>query len=60
MVTRWGMSDRGMIQRAPRENPYRGGAGGDAGEKPISEATAEAVDAEVHKILEVTGAGRVD
>jgi len=52
MVTRWGMSDRvGLVQLAPRENPYLGGAGGYAGEKPFSEATAEAVDAEVLKII---------
>ena len=53
MVTRWGMSDRiGMVQLAPRENPYLGGAGGYAGEKPFSEATAEAIDAEVRTIIE--------
>ena len=53
MVTRWGMSDRiGMVQLAPRENPYLGGAGGYAGEKPFSEATAEAIDTEVHTIIE--------
>jgi cell division protease FtsH len=53
MVTRWGMSDRvGMIQLAPRENPYLGGAGGYAGEKPFSEATAEAIDAEVRRIID--------
>ena len=52
MVTRWGMSDRvGLVQLAPRENPYLGGAGGYAGEKPFSEATAEAIDAEVLKII---------
>jgi cell division protease FtsH len=52
MVTRWGMSERiGMVQLAPRENPYLGGAGGYAGEKPFSEATAEAIDAEVVKII---------
>jgi cell division protease FtsH len=52
MVTRWGMSDRvGMVQLAPRENPYLGGAGGYTGEKPFSEATAEAIDAEVRKII---------
>jgi cell division protease FtsH len=52
MVTRWGMSDRvGMVQLAPRENPYLGGAGGYAGEKPFSEATAEAIDGEVRKII---------
>jgi cell division protease FtsH len=53
MVTRWGMSDRiGMVQLAPRENPYLGGAGGYTGEKPFSEATAEAIDAEVRTIIE--------
>jgi cell division protease FtsH len=52
MVTRWGMSDRvGMVQLAPRGNPYLGGAGGYAGEKPFSEATAETVDGEVRKII---------
>ena len=52
MVTRWGMSDRvGMVQLAPRGNPYVGGSGGYAGERPFSEATAEAVDAEVRKII---------
>jgi cell division protease FtsH len=53
MVTRWGMSERvGMVQLAPRENPYLGGAGGYAGDKPFSEATAEAIDAEVRRIIE--------
>jgi cell division protease FtsH len=52
MVTRWGMSERvGLVQLAPRENPYLGGAGGYTGEKPFSEATAEAIDAEVLKII---------
>ncbi len=52
MVTRWGMSDRlGMVQLAPRENPYLGGSGGYAGERPFSEATAEAIDAEVRRII---------
>ena len=52
MVTRWGMSDRiGMVQLAPRENPYLGGSGGYTGEKPFSEATAEAIDGEVLKII---------
>jgi cell division protease FtsH len=53
MVTRWGMSDRlGMVQLAPRTNPYlAGGADGLTGPKPFSEATAEAIDAEVLRII---------
>jgi cell division protease FtsH len=52
MVTRWGMSERvGMVQLAPRENPYLGGAGGYQGERPFSEATAEAIDEEVRTII---------
>jgi cell division protease FtsH len=52
MVTRWGMSERvGLVQLAPRENPYLGGSGGYTGTKPFSEATAEAIDAEVLKII---------
>jgi len=52
MVTRWGMSERlGLVQLAPRENPYLGGSNGYAGEKPFSEATAEAIDTEVLKII---------
>ena len=53
MVTRWGMSERlGMVQLAPRKNPYlAGGTDGLAGPKPFSEATAEAIDAEVLRII---------
>ena len=52
MVTRWGMSERlGMVQLAPRENPYLGGGGAFVGERPFSESTAEAIDAEVTKII---------
>jgi cell division protease FtsH len=52
MVTRWGMSERvGLVQLAPQENPYLGGSGGYTGAKPFSEATAEAIDAEVLKII---------
>jgi cell division protease FtsH len=52
MVTRWGMSERlGLVQLAPRENPYLGEANGYAGTKPFSEATAAAIDAEVSKII---------
>ncbi|MCC6868544.1 MAG: cell division protein FtsH, partial [Burkholderiales bacterium] len=56
MVTRWGMSDRiGMIQLAPRENPYLSGPegyGSYGGSKPFSEETARVVDAEVRKIID--------
>jgi cell division protease FtsH len=52
MVTRWGMSDRlGMVQLAPRRNPYLGGAGGFGGDKPFSEETACVIDAEVLQII---------
>jgi cell division protease FtsH len=52
MVTRWGMSDRvGTIQLAPRENPYLNAGGGYGASKPFSEATAQAVDAEVLRII---------
>jgi ATP-dependent Zn protease len=51
LVTRWGMSDRvGRVQLAPRD-PYLRGASGYAGQNPFSEATAEAIDAEVLKII---------
>jgi cell division protease FtsH len=52
MVTRWGMSERlGMVQLAPRENPYLAGPNGYAGARPFSEETANAIDAEVLKII---------
>ena len=52
MVTRWGMSERlGLVQLAPRDNPYLSGAGGFAGTRPFSEQTAEAIDSEVRKII---------
>ncbi|HXD43224.1 MAG TPA: ATP-dependent zinc metalloprotease FtsH [Ramlibacter sp.] len=52
MVTRWGMSDAvGMVQVAPRDNPFLGGAAGFGGDKPISEQTAALVDAEVQRII---------
>jgi cell division protease FtsH len=52
MVTRWGMSERlGLVQLAPRDNPYLNSPGAFAGTKPFSEATAEAVDAEVLRII---------
>jgi cell division protease FtsH len=52
MVTRWGMSDAlGMVQLAPRQNPYLGGAAGYGGDKPFSEETARLIDAEVQRII---------
>jgi len=52
MVTRWGMSERlGLVQLAPRENPYLGSMGGYGGARPFSEETAETIDAEVLKII---------
>ena len=52
MVTRWGMSDRlGMVQLAPRENPYLQPISGYDGGRPFSEETARAIDAEVHRII---------
>jgi cell division protease FtsH len=52
MVTRWGMSERlGMVQLAPRENPYLSSTNGYAGDRPFSEETAEVIDAEVRKII---------
>ena len=51
MVTRWGMSERiGLVQLAPKENSYLG-SDGFPGEKPFSEETAKAIDAEVLKII---------
>jgi cell division protease FtsH len=52
MVTRWGMSERlGLVQLAPRENPYLGGANGFGSARQFSEETAEAIDAEMLKII---------
>ncbi|HEX7115761.1 MAG TPA: ATP-dependent zinc metalloprotease FtsH [Steroidobacter sp.] len=52
MVTRWGMSDElGMVQLAPRENPYLGTSAGFIGSKPFSEDTARRIDAEVQRII---------
>jgi cell division protease FtsH len=51
MVARWGMSERlGLVQLAPRENPYLNGANG-YGSKPFSDETAEAIDEEIRKII---------
>jgi len=52
MVTRWGMSDRlGLIQLAPRENPYLNRPVDYGGSKPFSEETAEVIDSEVLRII---------
>ncbi|MCA2990079.1 ATP-dependent zinc metalloprotease FtsH [Gemmatimonas sp.] len=52
MVTRWGMSTVvGMVQLAPRENPYLGTVAGGPGAHPYSERTAQAIDAEVQRII---------
>ena len=45
MVTRWGMSDKlGMVQLAPRENPYLGGAGGYGGDEAVQRRNGAAID----------------
>jgi cell division protease FtsH len=52
MVTRWGMSERlGLVQLAPRENPYLNGVNGYGGTRPFSDETAKAIDSEVRKII---------
>ena len=53
MVTRWGMSDRlGLVQLAPRENPYLNSLDGfDVGSKSFSDDTGRAIDEEVLKII---------
>jgi cell division protease FtsH len=52
MVTRWGMSERlGLVQLAPRENPYLSGTNGFGSARQFSEQTAEAIDSEVRKII---------
>ena len=53
MVTRWGMSERlGMVQLAPRENPYLQAPLSYDGARPVSEATARDIDNEVRRIIE--------
>jgi cell division protease FtsH len=52
MVTRWGMSDAlGLVQFAPRANPYLGLSGGFGADRPFSEETARVIDAEVQRII---------
>jgi cell division protease FtsH len=52
MVTRWGMSEKlGLVQLAPRANPYLGGTPAFGGDRPFSESTGEMIDAEVQRII---------
>jgi cell division protease FtsH len=53
MVTRWGMSDAlGMVQLAPRQNPYLNSLDGFGGStRMVSEETARLIDAEVMRII---------
>ena len=52
MVTRWGMSDElGLVQLAPRANPYLGISAGFGADRPFSEETARVIDAEVQRII---------
>jgi cell division protease FtsH len=52
MVTRWGMSEKlGLVQLAPRANPYLGGAASFGTDRPFSETTAHAIDSEVQRII---------
>ena len=53
MVTRWGMSERlGPVQLASRENSFLSPSPGfTGGPRPFSEQTAEAIDAEVRRII---------
>jgi cell division protease FtsH len=52
MVTRWGMSaELGMVQLAPRVNPYLGNVPGYEPRLPVSDETARTIDAEVRRII---------
>jgi cell division protease FtsH len=52
MVTRWGMSDEiGLVQLSPRRNPYLAASPAFGADKPFSDDTARAVDAEVRRII---------
>jgi cell division protease FtsH len=51
MVTRWGMSEAlGLVQLAPRANPYLGIPSAFGADRPFSEETARVIDAEVQRI----------
>jgi cell division protease FtsH len=52
MVTRWGMSEKlGLVQLAPRQNPFLLMPASAAGERPYSEETAQVIDAEIARII---------
>jgi cell division protease FtsH len=52
MVTRWGMSEKvGLVQLAPRENPYLASLDGMNAPKSVSEETARLIDLEVQRII---------
>jgi cell division protease FtsH len=52
MVTRWGMSEKlGLVQLAPRGNPYLDGFSGYGGEAGISEETSRTIDSEIMGII---------
>jgi cell division protease FtsH len=52
MVTRWGMSEKlGLVQLAPKANPYLGGAPAFGADRPFSETTARDIDVEVQRII---------
>ena len=53
MVTRWGMSERlGLVQLAPRENPYLAGLDGDLPtQSSVSDETARLIDLEIRRII---------
>jgi cell division protease FtsH len=53
MVTRWGMSEElGLVQLAPRENPYLARLDGNQGPRQFSEETARRIDEEVQRIID--------
>ena len=52
MVTRWGMSDKlGMVQLAPKQNPFLGTLAGYDNGRIFSEETARTIDEEVRRII---------
>jgi cell division protease FtsH len=53
MVTRWGMSEKlGLVQLAPRENPYLASLDGMSAARTVSEETARIIDLEVQRIID--------